>query len=231
MNWRTIVLFPVFPLSPRSLKNWFFFSSLATSLTTFFTTAFSLPTDPDTVPKLHFKNRQWSSPRPWWWKCFSTCSFGLFSSLWHDRHDRHTTSPTSSWFRNTRHGPRLVFILPYKPNSVCQHPLLHIRASSYLFRCSNRDQSLDLSSSFSKQLLFLLKLKITPSFITHTLSTQLQKSAPPHQIPNLFLSMQRCIDDTKSWMTLNKLKLNDDKQWSYPRVENPDLSLFPSQTL
>ena len=31
------------------------------------------------------------------------------------------------------------------------------------------------------------------------------------QIPDLFLSMQKCIDDIKSWMTLNKLKLNDDK--------------------
>ncbi|WP_419650303.1 reverse transcriptase domain-containing protein, partial [Thiolapillus sp.] len=41
--------------------------------------------------------------------------------------------------------------------------------------------------------------------------SQLQKSAPPHQIPDLFLSMQKCIDDIKSWMTLNKLKLNDDK--------------------
>ena len=36
-------------------------------------------------------------------------------------------------------------------------------------------------------------------------------SAPPHQIPDLFLSMQKCIDDIKSWMTLNKLKQNDDK--------------------
>ena len=34
---------------------------------------------------------------------------------------------------------------------------------------------------------------------------------PPHQIPDLFLSMQKCIDDIKSWMTLNKVKLNDDK--------------------
>ena len=41
--------------------------------------------------------------------------------------------------------------------------------------------------------------------------SQLPKSAPPHQIPDLFLSMQKCIDDVKSWMKLNKLKLNDDK--------------------
>ena len=54
MNWRTIVLSLIFPLSPRLLKNWFFFSSLTTSLPTISTTAFSLPTDPDTVPKLPF---------------------------------------------------------------------------------------------------------------------------------------------------------------------------------
>ena len=41
--------------------------------------------------------------------------------------------------------------------------------------------------------------------------SQLQKYTPPHQIPDLFLSMQKCIDDIKFWMTLNKLKLNDDK--------------------
>ena len=40
---------------------------------------------------------------------------------------------------------------------------------------------------------------------------QLQKSAPAHQISDLFLFMQKCIDDINSWMTLNKLKLNDDK--------------------
>ena len=43
--------------------------------------------------------------------------------------------------------------------------------------------------------------------------SQLQKTAPPPQIPDL-LSMQKCIDDVdvKSWMTLNKLTLNDDKR-------------------
>ena len=41
--------------------------------------------------------------------------------------------------------------------------------------------------------------------------SKLQKSAAPHQIPNLLLSMQKCIDDVKTWMTLNKLTFNDDK--------------------
>ena len=41
--------------------------------------------------------------------------------------------------------------------------------------------------------------------------SQLQKSAPSHQIPDRFPSMQKCNDDIKSWMTLNKLKLNDEK--------------------
>ena len=42
-------------------------------------------------------------------------------------------------------------------------------------------------------------------------NSQLQKSAHSRQILDLFLSVQKCIDDIKSWMTLNKLKLNDDK--------------------
>ena len=41
--------------------------------------------------------------------------------------------------------------------------------------------------------------------------SQLQKSALPHQIPHLFLSMQKNTDDVKTWMTVNKLKLNDRK--------------------
>ena len=45
----------------------------------------------------------------------------------------------------------------------------------------------------------------------HADDSRLQKSAPTHQIPDFFLSMHKCIDHIKSWMTLNKLKLNDDK--------------------
>ena len=62
--------------------------------------------------------------------------------------------------------------------------------------------------------------------------SQLQKSAPPHQIPDLFLSMQKCIDDIKSWMILNKLKLNDDKSEAMiVSSGQKSRSLLPSQTL
>jgi len=41
--------------------------------------------------------------------------------------------------------------------------------------------------------------------------TQLQKSADPKGFDTLVNSMQECIRDVKSWMTFNKLKLNDEK--------------------
>ena len=54
--------------------------------------------------------------------------------------------------------------------------------------------------------------------------TQLQKSAPPQQVDELIQSMQQCVHDVKSWMTHNKLKLNDDKTEalivSAPRISN-----------
>ena len=40
--------------------------------------------------------------------------------------------------------------------------------------------------------------------------SQLHKSAAPNQIPRL-LSMRKSIDDVKTWMTVNKLKVNDGK--------------------
>ena len=51
--------------------------------------------------------------------------------------------------------------------------------------------------------------------------TQLQNSAPPQQVDEL---MQQCVHDIKSWMTRNKLKLNDDNTGtliiSLPRISN-----------
>ena len=41
--------------------------------------------------------------------------------------------------------------------------------------------------------------------------TQLQNSSEPSRVNELLHSMQECIRDVKSWMTFNKLKLNDDK--------------------
>lgn len=41
--------------------------------------------------------------------------------------------------------------------------------------------------------------------------TNLQKSSPPSEIPHLIQSVEECLKDVKTWMTVNKLKLNDDK--------------------
>ena len=54
--------------------------------------------------------------------------------------------------------------------------------------------------------------------------TQLQKSAEPHQVDDLIQSMQECILDARSWMTYNKLKLNDDKTETMI-ISSPRLSL------
>ena len=40
--------------------------------------------------------------------------------------------------------------------------------------------------------------------------SQLQKSAAPNKIPDLLLSKHKCIDEVKTWMTVNSLKLNVD---------------------
>ena len=53
--------------------------------------------------------------------------------------------------------------------------------------------------------------------------TQLQKSADPSQLDSLILSMQECILDVKSWMTFNKLKLNDDKTEAM-KISSPRMS-------
>ena len=66
--------------------------------------------------------------------------------------------------------------------------------------------------------------------------TQLQNSAPPQQVDEL---MQQCVHDIKSWMTRNKLKLNDDNTGtliiSLPRISNsiplPDCVVAGSSTV
>ena len=51
------------------------------------------------------------------------------------------------------------------------------------------------------------------SIIHHSFADdlQLQMSAPPDRISELFHSMQSCISDVKAWATANMLKLNDSK--------------------
>ena len=58
-------------------------------------------------------------------------------------------------------------------------------------------------------LLFPLAALSLKNSVLH--DSQLQRSAPPPQIPDLLLSMRKCVDDVKYRMTVNKLKLNDDK--------------------
>ena len=41
--------------------------------------------------------------------------------------------------------------------------------------------------------------------------TQLLQSCPPDQIHAIFLTTKTCISVVKTWMTQNRLKLNDDK--------------------
>ena len=41
--------------------------------------------------------------------------------------------------------------------------------------------------------------------------SQLQRTAASHQMQDLVLSMQKCIDGIETWITVNKLKLSDNK--------------------
>ena len=41
--------------------------------------------------------------------------------------------------------------------------------------------------------------------------TQLQKSTPPNDVQSIIRDLQLCIDDIKSWMCSNQLKLNENK--------------------
>ena len=51
------------------------------------------------------------------------------------------------------------------------------------------------------------------SIIHHSFADdlQLQMSAPPDRISELFHSIQSCTSDVKAWATANMLKLNDNK--------------------
>ena len=103
--------------------------------------------------------------------------------------------------------------------------------SSYL---SNRTQTVSISNSTSDPALLrygvpqgsvlgpvlfvlytspLADIMTSHSVLHHSYAddTQAQKSADPKSFDSLMHSMQECILDVKSWMTFNKLKLNDDK--------------------
>ena len=68
-------------------------------------------------------------------------------------------------------------------------------------------------------ILFILYTKpLTTLIRRHSISnksfagdTQLHDSCRPDQIDTSVQGMQNCISDVKTWMTSNKLKLNDDK--------------------
>jgi hypothetical protein len=63
---------------------------------------------------------------------------------------------------------------------------------------------------YTKPLASIIKRhSVTP----HSFSddSQLQRSAPPNEIPQLFASMQDCISDVRSWVNSNQLKVNEDK--------------------
>ena len=89
--------------------------------------------------------------------------------------------------------------------------MLHIRASFHLFRCSTGISPWTCSLRLYTAPLSTVIEKHSVLRHSYADDSQLQKSAPPHQIPHLFLSMRKCIDDIKSWMTLNKLQPNGNK--------------------
>ena len=80
-------------------------------------------------------------------------------------------------------------------------------------------------------LLFLCTAPVSDFMDSHSVlhhsfadDTHLLKSAPPQQVDELIQSMQQCVHDVKSWMTHNKLKLNDNKTEALiifaPRISN-----------
>ena len=98
----------------------------------------------------------------------------------------------------------------FKLHLFCQYPLPQHWARSCLIQCSTR-------INFWACIFFLCVASFSTVIEKHSVlhhlyahDSPLQKSVPPHQIPDL-LSMQKCIDDIKTMMTVNKLKLNDEK--------------------
>ena len=111
---------------------------------------------------------------------------------------------------------------------------------SYL---SNRTQTVTINNKLSQPtllnfgvpqgsvlgpILFILYTKpLTTLIRRHSISnqsfaddTQLHDSCRPDQIDTSVQGMQDCISDVKTWMTSNKLKLNDDQtECSLPRTE------------
>ena len=144
------------------------------------------------------------------------CSlYGLVNSLRYDR-PWHITPRTSSLFRNKRQGFRMVFVIPYKPHSVCQNPLPHLWASSHLIRCYTR----------------ISPWTCTRSVLHHSYvnDSQLEKSAAPHQIRDLLFSVEKYIARMTSKPGWQQTNLNSittrPKRWLYR-----SLSLPPSQTM
>ena len=59
-----------------------------------------------------------------------------------------------------------------------------------------------------------------------TYEKQLLNSCPPDQIKTTVLAMQTCISDVKTWITQNKLKLDDDKTEAF--LIKSDRTSFPN---
>ena len=87
--------------------------------------------------------------------------------------------------------------------------LVHLWFRSYL---CNRTQTVTINNKLSQPA--LLNFGVHQHFISNQSfadDTQLQDSCRPDQIDTSVQGMQDCISDVKTWMTSNKLKLNDDK--------------------
>ena len=112
--------------------------------------------------------------------------------------------------------------------------LVHLSTQWFRSYLSNRTQTVTINNKLSQPtllkfgvpqgsvlgpILFILYTKpLTTLIRRHSISnqsfaddTQLHDSCRPDQIDTSVQGMQDCISDVKTWMTSNKLKLNDDK--------------------